>query len=58
MRINKFLLTFFFQFTIVFGLAILSVANYGNTFEFSGLDPSQQSKFKSTPFSPLNIKVM
>uniref|UniRef100_A0A2S2PUV0 Uncharacterized protein n=1 Tax=Schizaphis graminum TaxID=13262 RepID=A0A2S2PUV0_SCHGA len=36
-------------FTIVLGLTILSVANYGNTFEFSGLNPSVQIKSQIKP---------
>jgi len=35
--------------TIVLGLTILSVANYGNTFEFSGLNPSVQIKSQIKP---------
>ncbi|XP_025194663.1 mucin-5AC-like [Melanaphis sacchari] len=35
--------------TIVLVLTILSVANYGNTFEFSGLDPSVQIKSQLKP---------
>ncbi|XP_026811434.1 phosphatase and actin regulator 4-like [Rhopalosiphum maidis] len=35
--------------TIVLGLTILSVVNYGNTFEFSGLNPSVQIKSQIKP---------
>jgi len=35
--------------TIVLGLTILGVANYGYTFEFSGLDPSVQIKSQLKP---------
>lgn len=50
-----------FQFTIVLGLAILSVVNYGNTFKFSGLDPAYQVRTEHkpsiNPFSVPNNKV-
>lgn len=52
----------FFQFTIVLGLTVLSLANFGNTFEFSGLDPSFHSKgqFKPTvkPFTAFTNPVI
>ncbi|KAE9541659.1 hypothetical protein AGLY_003650 [Aphis glycines] len=43
--------------TIVLALTILSVANYGNTFEFSGLDPSVQIKSQLKPtLKPFSVQ--
>lgn len=50
-KINKYINCHFiiFQLTIVLALTILSVANYGNSFEFSGLNPLVQAKSQLKP---------
>lgn len=54
---------FFFQLTILLGLALLGAADFGKAFEFAGLDPSVQGKTQSKltvptikPFAAPTIK--